>query len=68
MISDEQRRKVAQALRTLPSDMPERVREWSDRIRKPAAKSALVALAVCAVVVGLCVAGIRLGVSLAVGA
>lgn len=30
--------------------------------------SALVALAVCAVVVGLCVAGIRLGVSLAVGA
>lgn len=30
--------------------------------------SALVALAVCAVVAGLCVAGIRLGVSLAVGA
>lgn len=30
--------------------------------------SALVVLAVCAVVVGLCVAGIRLGVSLAVGA
>ncbi len=30
--------------------------------------SALVALAVCAVLVGLCVAGIRLGVSLAVGA
>lgn len=30
--------------------------------------SALVALAVCAVVVGLCVAGIRLGVSMAVGA
>lgn len=38
MISDEQRRKVAQALRTLPPDMPERVREWSDRIRKLAAK------------------------------
>lgn len=51
---------------------PEAVKAVLDALVGPTAAvlvlSALVALAVCAVVVGLCVAGIRLGVSLAVGA